>query len=122
MLPEDHGFEKWANFPKARKRLFYILQKTKPAMPILLSGDRHIAELSKAEIAGVDQPIYELTASGLTHSWSEKREEPNKFRVGKMVIEKNFGLLKIDWSGAKPRVTVEVRGLGNELFMRQELH
>ena len=121
MIPEEHAYEKWANFPKARKRLFKLLQKTNPTMPILLSGDRHVAEVSKADVDGMDRPIFEVTASGLTHSWNEKREEKNSYRVGKMVIEKNFGLLKIDWSGATPRVAVEIRGTGNELLLREEL-
>jgi len=121
MIPEEHAYEKWANYPKARKRLFHLLQKTKPAMPILMSGDRHIAELSKAEVGGLENPVYEITASGLTHSWSTKNEEANMYRVGKMVIEKNFGVMKIDWSGATPSVSIEVRGLGNELFLHEEL-
>ncbi len=121
MIPEEHAFEKWANYPKARKRLFHLLQKTKPAMPILMSGDRHIAELSKADVGGLETPVYEITASGLTHSWNQKREEINSYRVGEMVIAKNFGVMKIDWSGVTPRVTVEVRGLGNQLFLSHEL-
>ena len=121
VIPTEQGYEKWANFPKARKRFFDILEKTKPTMPILLTGDRHMAEISKIELEGLDGPLFEVTSSGLTHTWSQKREEPNQYRVGKIVIEKNFALLKIDWSGVTPKVTVEVRGLGNELFLREDL-
>ena len=122
MIPTEHRFEKWANFPKARKKLFHVLQKTKPSMPILMSGDRHIAELSKIEIDGLDLPLFEITASGLTHTWGEMREEPNQFRVGQLIAKKNFGLMKIDWSGKTPKVFVEVRGNRNEVFLQENLH
>ena len=122
MIPMEHRFEKWANFPKARKRLFEILQKTNPALPILMSGDRHIAELSKIELEGLEKPVFEITASGLTHTWDKIKEEPNQFRVGELVVKKNFGLMKIDWSGDKPKVMVEVRGLGNKVHLKENLY
>jgi alkaline phosphatase D len=42
--------------------------------------------------------------------------EANKFRVGDMIVKRNFGLLKVQWEGSKPTVTMEVQGLQNELF------
>lgn len=120
-IPEEHGWEKWANFPKARKRLFDLLAKTKPAHPFLISGDRHIAELSKFQIPGLAYPIYELTSSGLTHTWSSPSFEKNQHRVGDMVIKRNFGLLHINWEGADPFLTVEVKGLNNASFLKKQL-
>ncbi len=122
IIAEEHGFEKWANFPKERERLFQLLQKTNPNFPILLSGDRHIAEVAKIELEEIENPIYEITSSGLTHSWSSEREEPNQYRVGDLVINKNFAVMKIDWSEATPKVKVEVRGLENELFLTEDLN
>jgi len=124
IIPEEHGFEKWANFPNERERLLQLLQKTNPNFPILLSGDRHMAEISKVEIEieEIEKPIYEITSSGLTHSWLVKKDEPNQYRVGELIIDKNFAVMKIDWSGSTPKVKVEVRGLGNELFLSENLH
>jgi len=121
IIPEEHGYEKWANFPKARQRFFNLIQKTNPNLPVLLTGDRHIAEISKLNLKGLNSPLYEVTASGLTHSWSTRGEEPNQHRVGKMIIEKNFAVMKINWSTKVPEVSVEIRGLGNELFLKQSL-
>ena len=121
IIPEEHGYEKWANFPKARQRFLDLIVKTNPSKPILLSGDRHIAEISKINLKGLNQPLYEVTASGLTHSWSTRTAEANQHRVGEMVIEKNFAVMKINWSGSVPDVSVEIRGIGNELFLRQNL-
>jgi len=120
-IPEEQIFEKWANFPEARKRFFRLLVKTKPAGTILLSGDRHIAELSRIDMYGLDGPLYELTSSGLTHTWSNGDSEVNRFREGDMVIKKNFGTIQIDWSGAKPAVTLEVRGLGDALYLQKRI-
>ena len=121
IIAKEHRFEKWSNFPKARARLFKLLQKTKPTIPILMSGDRHMAELSRTTLVGLENPLFEITSSGLTHTWKEKRKESNQYRVGDIVIEKNFGILKIDWSGKQPKVSVEVRGLRNQLFLREKL-
>ena len=121
IIAKEHRFEKWSNFPKSRKRLFKLLQKTKPTMPILMSGDRHIAELSRTTLSELEHPLFEITSSGLTHTWKKKRKELNQYRVGDLVIEKNFGMLKIDWSEDTPKVSVEVRGLKNQLFLKEKL-
>lgn len=120
-IPEEQIFEKWANFPEARKRFFNLLKKTKPAGALLLSGDRHIAELSRMEMYGLPQPLYELTSSGLTHTWSDGAGEPNRFREGNLIVKKNFGVMRIDWKGSKPAVTLEVRGLGDEEFLEKRI-
>ncbi len=120
-IPEEHPFEKWANFPQARQRLFDLLTKTKPAQAILLSGDRHIAEISKFNLSELDYPLYDVTASGLTHAYTGAGEEPNRHRVGKLIKQLNFGVLRIDWSGEAPTVTAEIRSLGDEVLEQQVL-
>ncbi|MDX1667386.1 MAG: alkaline phosphatase D family protein, partial [Saprospiraceae bacterium] len=121
VIAEEQGFEKWANFPSARRRFFKLLTETRPSHPILLSGDRHIAELSRITLDGLSAPLYELTASGMTHTWSSEWEEPNRYRVGEMVIARNYGLMYIDWSSGEPSVRIEVRGIDNELHLRHLL-
>jgi alkaline phosphatase D len=116
MIPEEHIYEKWANFPKERKRLFDLIASTKARRVILLSGDRHIAEISKYQPAGALHPVYEITASGLTHSSTSNTGEPNHHRVGKMINVLNFGVIRIDWGQPLPAIQLEVRGLGNQLL------
>ncbi len=103
VIPEEQGFEKWANFPSARQRLFDLLTATQPNRPILISGDRHLAELSRIELPGLATPLYEFTSSGLTHSY-EAADEPNRHRVSDLVGQRNFGILSIDWDGDRPRI------------------
>ena len=116
VIPEEQIFEKWGNFPVARQRLLELIVRTRPRRLLLLSGDRHMAELSRMELEGLPYPLYELTSSGLTHSY-EKAAEPNRYRVGELSGQRNFGLLRIDWRGATPLVSVEVQGLENQRLL-----
>lgn len=115
VLADEHGYEKWGNFPNERKRLLALISQLKPKNLLIISGDRHMAEISKMDIAGLGYPLYDFTASGLTHIRSGLNE-PNKYRVGDMIVKRNFGLLKIRWEAERPIVTMQVRGLQNELF------
>jgi alkaline phosphatase D len=117
IIPEEHPYEKWANFPRERQRLFELIASTGVRGVILLSGDRHIAEITRYQLTGVRYPIYEVTASGLTHSATQNTSEANQYRVGRLVNVLNFGLMRIDWSSRE--VQLEVRGLSNELLESQ---
>ena len=64
---------------------------------------------------GLPYPLYDFTASGLTHIRSGT-EEINRLRVGDMIVKKNFGVLKVTWNGDKPTVALQSRGQQNELF------
>ena len=118
LIPNDHGYEKWGNFPNERKRFFNLISKTKPSRPIILSGDRHIAEFSKIEPEGLSYPLYEFTSSGLTHSWNEKSQEENKHRIGKLIINKNFGIIEIEHGNDNIQVKLLVYGSQNELLSK----
>ncbi|MCU0420245.1 MAG: alkaline phosphatase family protein [Cyclobacteriaceae bacterium] len=116
ILSEEHRFEKWANFPQARARLFNLLIKHKDKRVFLLSGDRHIAEISRLAVPGLPYPLYDFTSSGLTHTWREAEAEANRHRVSDLIIQKNFGLIRIDWGGPHPNITFEIRGKDNTVF------
>ncbi|MEZ4883661.1 MAG: alkaline phosphatase D family protein [Chitinophagales bacterium] len=113
IIPEEHNYEKWANFPNERQRLFDLIKKTQAKGVILLSGDRHIGEISKLEVEGIEYPIYEFTSSGLTHAYTNFKGEANKYRVGEVASELNFGVLQIKW-GETIEVKALMRGLDNK--------
>ncbi len=115
VLSDEHKHEKWGNFPNERKKLLSLIASIKPNNLLILSGDRHMAEVSKMQLEGLPYPLYDITSSGLTHIRSGN-EEINRFRVGDMILKKNFGVLKITWNGDKPIVSVQFRGQQNELF------
>jgi alkaline phosphatase D len=120
VLSEEHRFEKWANFPAARKRLLDLLTKLKKNV-LILSGDRHIAEFSKINLPGLNYPLYDFTSSGLTHTWPEAWVESNQYRVGNLIIAKNFGLLLIRWNKRDLKVTLQIRGKGDKVFQEETI-
>ncbi len=121
IIPEQHPYEKWANFPAARKRLFDLFVKTQPKNLVLVSGDRHIAEISKINVVNYPAPIYEFTASGLTHSWETIQEEPNEYRIGSLVASKNYGLINFNWNGQDLQVSLISKGYQDEIFLTQNI-
>ena len=118
VISAEHGYEKWANFPTARQRLFNLIASTQAKGVFFISGDRHIGEISKYTHPTVDYPLYDITSSGLTHSWSERREEPNQYRQGSMVIALNFGIIEIDWEQKPLTVSFRIMGENNEELSR----
>ena len=111
IIANDHQFEKWGNFPKEREKLFSLLKKTKAKNTILLSGDRHMAAIAKAENAGFI--IYELTASGINRPSRPGGLVADTTYSGEPYGLVNFGLIKINWEMKK--VVLEVRSLEDEV-------
>ncbi len=120
VLPEEHVYEKWGNFPTARQRLLDLLGKTKPKGALLLSGDRHMAEVSKVRVPGLGYDLFDITSSGLTHV-SQPHTEPNKHRVGEMVTKLNYGLISINWAKKPLTATVRINGDNQATYLTQEI-
>lgn len=118
IIPEEHLYEKWANFPSARKRFFDLISATQPKGAILISGDRHMAEISKMELENLPYPLYEITSSGLTHTWSTDNPEANKYRVKNKIAKKNYGLLEFKYEDNKVQTTIEIKGNEDSTFLR----
>ncbi|PSK89532.1 alkaline phosphatase D family protein [Taibaiella chishuiensis] len=119
-LSEEHPYEKWANFPTARKRLLDLFSRTKPKGLLLMSGDRHMAEVSGIDLPGLDYKLYDITSSGLTHV-SKPHEEPNRYRSGPMVTELNYGLIRINWQHQPLSATVQIKGDNDATYLEQTL-
>ncbi len=94
VIAEDHRFEMWSNFPQEREKLLDLIVNSKVKNPLILSGDRHLSEVSKINWQG--QEIYDITASGLTHSYSGI-EEYNAHRIGSLVTDESFSTMEINW-------------------------
>ncbi len=119
VISEEHGYEKWANFPHERERLFRLIRETKAKGVVFVSGDRHHAEISQLEGA-VEYPLYDVTSSSLNKPrvWTI---EANRHRVGDMYFRSNFGLMTIDWESEKPVVRMEIRDSGGKPVRTQEV-
>lgn len=114
-VASENGWETWGNFPLERERLFRIIRETKANGVVLLSGDRHLAEISKLPKDVVGYPIFDITSSSLnapsgnmTKAGVRFGNEINTFRVGLTYFDTNFGMIRIDWSEPDPILRLQV--------------
>ena len=105
-LSKEHGFETWGNFPHEVNKLQNVIVNSKAKGVLLLSGDRHISEFSRMSVEGLSYPLIDFTSSGLTHSYTNFSGENNKYRVGKVVSGKSYGLLNFDFK--KSQITMQM--------------
>ncbi len=101
---EFNGYEAWANFPLEQKRMLELIKSTKASGVLFLTGDVHYAEISRLETDGL-YPIYDITSSGITSTWSFAT--PNKNRIEGPVMDNHFGLLTIEWE-KDPVIRMEI--------------
>jgi alkaline phosphatase D len=121
VVAEDHGFEKWMNFPHERERLYTLIRETGAEGVIILSGDRHLAELSMMD-AHLGYPIYDITASGFNQASTTWRPfESNRHRVATMNWGDNFGLITIDWDQPDPRISMQIRDVDGDITIQQKI-
>jgi alkaline phosphatase D len=113
VIPTQHGWEKWANLPRERQRLLDLIRETGAGGVVLLSGDRHLGEISRLPAGkGPGYPLYEVTASGL-NSAGAGEGEANRFRVTADNLRvDHFGLIRIDW--AQETLHLELRDVAGE--------
>lgn len=110
-VSEASGHETWSNLPHERQRLFDLIGKTKANGVVILSGDRHWAELSVAREA-VPYPLYDLTSSSFNQIHPRGTPTENRFRESpKTWHRENFGEVAIDWKGEATAVNLRVRNL-----------
>ena len=121
VVAQDHGFEKWMNFPHERERLFNLIRDTGAEGVIILSGDRHLAELSMMD-AQLGYPIYDVTASGFNQaSRSWRPFETNRHRIATMNWGDNFGLVTIDWDQPDPPISMQIRDVVGDITIQQKI-
>ena len=94
----------------------WSIEKIQHHKTFFISGDRHIAELSRMKVKDLPYTLYDFTASGLTHTWDSATEE-NKYRVGELIKQKNFGIIRIDWSRSTPTLLLEVYSTNSKRYL-----
>ncbi len=121
LLSQNHAYEKWDNFPLETQRLFDLIQETKAEGLVILSGDRHLGELSSIQDARISYPLYDFTSSGMTEG---KLDQINKeFNARRVVGTKahnisQFGLIELILDDSHPAPKLNLRlmsGGGMEL-------
>ncbi|MCZ2343284.1 MAG: alkaline phosphatase family protein [Bacteroidales bacterium] len=114
LISDEHPFEKWGNIPAEREKLYDLLRRTQAQGVIVLSGDRHMAELS-VDTQAIGYPLYDATSSGFNQaSQTWRAPEQNSKRVGGMPWGNNFGLIDIDWKKPDPLISLKLMGEDGE--------
>jgi len=116
-LSSEHKFERWALFPRERERFLKVLRETKAEGVIIISGDRHFAEVSHLpgnSSEGIGYPLYDITSSSL-NSPLYPSEEPNRYRLSNFRFSQaNFGWIEVDWSATPPLVRMQIRDINGK--------
>lgn len=119
VVARQHGWECWGNFPHELARLYRTIRVTGAQGVVFVSGDRHLAELSRDTDPAAPYPMWDATSSGLNQG-QKKVSEPNRYRVGGVHRLSNFGLIRVDWGGP-PKITFELIGPAGEAFESQTI-
>ena len=120
MLPTEHCYEKWANFPNERKKLINLLKDTKAQGVIMISGDRHLGEMSALNNEAIGYPLYEITSSNLNlpkNSNGFGVDEHNNLRITKdNVLLNNFGTIQIIRQGSDIELKLQLRDVNGNVL------
>ena len=119
VVPDEHAFEKWANFPAERARLLRTLADTGARDLVIVSGDRHRGELSVMDDPTLGYPLYDLTTSSL--NMPLQRDNPNRYRHGQVVTDVNFGTVEIDWTATPPALTLALRDIDGKPVVQERV-
>jgi alkaline phosphatase D len=110
VIANQHGFEKWGDFPGERQRLFDLIKKAEAHNTILISGNRDFGAIAKIDLKGFG-PLFDITAGSINRPVTLDETDPSY--LGTPFKNENFGLAQIDWK--KHRVRVEIRSLDDKV-------
>ena len=131
VLADEHGSETWGNFPLERQRLLQTIRDSGAGGVVLLSGDRHLAEIARLPATdddGIGYPLFDITSSSLnqpsgnlTKAGTRFANEINRYRVGLTYFETNFGMILVDWDQPSPIVRMQVRDAAGDVVLQHRL-
>ena len=119
VIPTNHGFEKWGNFPHERSRLLKMIEDSNTPT-IIISGDRHKAGLYKKG------NLIELTSSSmnkplpayLSKIWDLINKETDTYLIEDMFYSENYGTLSFNRQG---KVFIELKDLNGKAVSSLEM-
>lgn len=119
VLSAAHSYEKWANLPTSRKKLFDLITKYKNPNTILISGDRHVGEIDRISLPQY-RTLYEVTSSGITHIGTIKNET-NEYRLGESINQLHYATIEIKWEKKPLEVYIKIIGEGNKVLASKKI-
>ena len=115
LLPTEHRFEKWSNFPSDHFKLKKLL-KSQSRPIIVISGDRHQGAIYN------DENIYEITSSSLNKTISsifKRPKEVDKYMLGEMFAGENYGLITINTN--RKIIDLEIKDINGNMVLHKKL-
>lgn len=116
VLDDSYWGESWAKYPRELHSLFDFIVSHNIKGVILLSGDRHYAELSKLNWKGYT--FYDFTSSPITSpavSWKVVKGYHNSRAIDNTVVYKrNFGKISLTGPAGNRVCTLELYGNGGK--------
>ena len=120
VIPDGHCYEKWGNFPHERERLIRLIREADARQTIIISGDRHLGEISTLPGTEDASPLYEITASGL-NSAGAGEGEINPYRLGDDNVRvDHFGTVRLV-QRASPYVELSLYGNDGAAIQQYEI-
>ncbi len=122
-IPAEHGWEYWQNMPHERQRLIDLIEKS-GGKSIVLSGDRHLAEISRLPLGSARDTLdlYDITSSSLNApSGGGNAGEANRYRsVEDHYPAVNFGSVSIDWNKRNARIALSIHDIDGKVVLRNQ--
>ncbi|MDH3381222.1 MAG: alkaline phosphatase family protein [Flavobacteriaceae bacterium] len=116
-LSNKHGFECWGTMPHEADKLEDLIVRSKAKGVFIISGDRHISEISQKNIGKGIYPLIDFTSSGLTHSYKGYKGEENPYRISNVIFEKSYGVIRLNLESFI--VIMEMYGVNNNILDRK---
>src|SRR5690606_36245725 len=91
-------------------RLLKLIERHSKTPTIIISGDRHFAEISKLDTPAGE--LFDITSSSMNQSLGALKEE-NPHRVGEVYPGHNFGVIEVDWE--QRTASLQIRGLDGKV-------
>lgn len=111
LVSESSGQETWSNLPQERARFLKLVSDTQANGVLVISGDRHWAEISRTK-EQAPYGIYDVTSSSINQIHSRGTPTENKHRVDLGTFHReNYGFLEINWEQNPPQIKVSIRDL-----------
>ncbi len=117
VVAENHGWERWGNFPLEQQRLYDLIGQTGARGVVFVSGDRHYASVNRTAEGRSPYPLYDFTASSINMPWSAGDSETLPTMVTPAYTQENYGVVRIDW--AARRLAFELRDTQDAIVFTQ---
>ena len=119
VIPTNHGFEKWGNFPHERSKLLGMIEDSNTPT-VIISGDRHKAGLYRKG------NVIELTSSSmnkplpsyLSKIWDLISKETDTNLIDDMFYPENYGTLSF---GPKGSLVISLKDIEGKIVNSVEM-